>query len=93
MKKILLLFVILFTFTLSACDDNESLPMYEVVFMIDNDTIYLTEYVKPNNEIAKPDDPTLEGYKFLYWQLDDVEYNFNNEINENFVLIAKWSII
>ncbi len=93
MKKLLLIFVLLFTFTLSACDDMESLPMYEVVFMIDNDTIYLTEYAKPNNEISKPDDPILEGYKFLYWQLDDVEYNFNYEINENIVLIAKWSTI
>ncbi len=90
MRKIFLMIMLLFLPILTACDDNESLPMYEVVFMIDNDTVYSTEYVKPDNKIAKPSEPSLEGYKFIQWELDEVEFDFDMKINENIIIYASW---
>ncbi|MDY0277301.1 MAG: InlB B-repeat-containing protein [Acholeplasma sp.] len=35
-------------------------------------------------------DPTKDGYTFLYWALDDVEYTFVAIVNEDITLVAKW---
>ena len=37
--------------------------------------------IKPNNK---------EGYKFLYWTLDDKEYDFNTPVTNNLKLVAKY---
>lgn len=46
-----------------------------------------------NQKIKKPNNPTRNGYTFLYWELDNKEFDFNSEINNNIVLTAKWKSI
>ena len=41
-------------------------------------------------KIAKPEDPTRKGYKFLGWYLDDKAYDFSTEVKDNMTLKAKW---
>lgn len=40
--------------------------------------------------LNQPSDPTKEGYKFLYWTLDGLKFEFGNAINENITLKANW---
>ena len=42
----------------------------------------------------KPADPTLKGFTFKYWYLDDENqaYDFNTAITEDITLTAKWNI-
>ena len=46
--------------------------------------------IKKGEKIEKPKEPTKEGYKFIGWYLDDEEYDFESEVNENLMLTAKW---
>lgn len=46
--------------------------------------------VKTGDIINKPIDPVKKGYKFVGWYLDNVLFDFNNSINEDINLIAKW---
>ncbi|QPK94285.1 InlB B-repeat-containing protein [Actinomyces sp. zg-332] len=34
--------------------------------------------------------PTRDGHKFVGWQKDGADYNFDNVVNENITLTAKW---
>lgn len=49
--------------------------------------------VLENNTISKPADPVREGYKFLYWTLNGVEYDFSTKVTGNITLEAKWEEI
>jgi len=40
--------------------------------------------------LEKPIDPTREGYKFVYWELDGKEFVFSNPISSDLALVAKW---
>lgn len=40
--------------------------------------------------LLKPVDPTREGYKFVYWELDGKEFDFSNPISSDLALVAKW---
>ena len=37
--------------------------------------------------------PTRDGYRFICWMLNDTEFNFNNKINSDVTLVAKWEKI
>ncbi len=41
-------------------------------------------------KISAPLVPTKKDYKFIGWYLNDIKFNFNNNITENILLIAKW---
>ena len=41
-------------------------------------------------KVAKPEDPTRKGYKFLGWYLEDKAYDFSSEVKDNMTLKAKW---
>jgi len=60
---------------------------------------YLDEYIEIEVEpivdvsgasILAPTSPTYKEYKFVSWELDDVEYNFDTMPNEDITLHAKW---
>ena len=61
---------------------------YTVTFRNDNE-VKKIEVLK-GKKVAKPSEPTKEGYKFLGWYLNDIEFNFNTPITENITLIAKF---
>ncbi len=49
-----------------------------------------TQKVEENDIARKPNDPVREGYTFLYWMLDNEEFDFDTEITEDITLVAKW---
>lgn len=51
-----------------------------------------TVEVEDGNAVAKPANPTREGYTFLGWFLGDEEFNFATAISGNITLTAKWEI-
>lgn len=43
--------------------------------------------------ISKPEDPEKDGYTFIGWYIDDIEYDFNQKVTADLTLIAKWEPI
>lgn len=54
---------------------------------------YVTKEVKEGEIIDKPETPTKKGYKFAGWYVDGKKYNFDQPLDKNAVLKAKWSPI
>lgn len=51
------------------------------------DTIEL----KKGESIVKPSDPIMKDYQFIGWYKEDIEFDFNNPITEDIILVAKYS--
>ena len=47
--------------------------------------------VKSGTKVNKPKDPTRSGYTFVEWQHNGKTYDFEDAVNENIELIAKWN--
>ena len=94
MKKIVFLFTMLFAFcVLVACGGETGTPTpstYRITFDSDGGSKVETIVGEAGIEIAAPTDPTKEGYKFLGWYLNDVEYEFTVMPEINITLTAKW---
>ena len=67
-----------------------STPTYTVEFNTDGGNAVSSVRVKKNKTVEKPTDPTKEGYKFVSWQLNGVDYDFTMPITDNIKLTAKW---
>lgn len=50
-----------------------------------------TKVIKKGNKVSKPKDPTRVGYTFNGWYLDNTLFNFNNSVEKNITLTAKWT--
>ncbi len=76
-------------------DTKPSTPVvikFTVTFNTNNGQIDTIE-VEEGNKVTKPSNPTKEGYQFLGWYEDEQlekEYNFENAVNSNITLYAKW---
>jgi len=46
--------------------------------------------IEVGEKLAKPTDPTKEGYLFVEWLLDNNSFNFDNEIVSDIKLRASW---
>ena len=90
-KRILAITIFIIIFTILILSSNLYYNgKFQVHFESGTEDIILTKYVKRNKKIEKPIDPIKEGYVFIEWQLDGKTYNFNEEINEDITLTAKW---
>lgn len=63
---------------------------YVVKFNTDGGTTVSNQIVFDGYLVSKPIDPVKEGYIFKGWFLDDKEYDFTMQINDNIELVAKW---
>ena len=63
---------------------------YSVYFDTGTDETILTKYVRKNDKIEEPIEPTKEGYIFKEWQLNGNTYDFDTKVNNDIVLTAKW---
>ncbi len=89
---------LIMVFTLIACnptedpEDPEDPVTYTVTFNSNGGSNVNAQTVEENETASKPSDPTLEGYTFEYWYLDDetVEFDFTTEIVANITLNAFW---
>lgn len=62
----------------------------EVTFKTNGGSEVKSASVKSGNKIDVPETPTKEGYVFEGWYLNGKEYNFDDEVNEDITLVAKW---
>lgn len=47
--------------------------------------------VKEGDPVAKPDNPTREGYTFNGWLLGDAPYDFTQPVMQDLTLTASWT--
>ncbi len=79
--------------TLKAKWEEEAPPAPEtftVTFDSDGGSDVVAATVVSGEKVAKPADPTKDGVVFAGWYLDDAEYDFNNAVEEDIALKAKW---
>ena len=85
--KIAVLLLTIVTFiTACSCSKKEFL----VEFDSNGGTKVQSQTIEKGGKATKPDDPIKEGYTFESWQLDGEKYDFDLEVTENIVLVAKW---
>ena len=68
-----------------------SINKYTVTFNSNGGSPIVSQTVESGNKVAKPTNPTKEGYTFVEWQLDGKSYNFDNEVSANITLKAIWN--
>ena len=66
---------------------------YTVTFDSDGGSSVESQSVESGKKATKPAAPTKSGYEFDGWYIDDIQYDFSNEVTANITLKAKWSII
>lgn len=72
-------------------EQEASLPVtYKVQFNSDGGSRVSTKYVSEGEVVAKPNNPTRDGYTFVCWLYNDAEYDFSTPVTENITLKAKW---
>lgn len=86
MKKIVIFLTILLIMT--ACKAKT----YTVTFVDDNQKLMTVE-VKKGRSLGDVKAPSKDGYLFLNWLKDGLEYNTNNPVNEDMTLEATWTEI
>lgn len=67
------------------------IPRYTVQFDSTGGTVVKNQKVKEGNMAIRPSFPSKEGYVFLGWYLDDKLYLFDESIEKDITLIAKWT--
>lgn len=84
----MLLFIVL---AITSCGKKE----YTVTFDSNGGKEFINEieYLKGKEFATEPASPTKNGYKFLYWELDNEEYLFDTKVTKDITLVAKWKSI
>ena len=85
MKRIILVFMLLLTLTLTSCGKK-----YLVTFDTAGGSPIEAVEVKKNDKVERPTNPTLDGYKFVEWQLNGETFDFDTKIKEDITLVAIW---
>ncbi len=78
-----------------SCKSQEP-KSYTVEFNTVEGSVVESQEVVKDGRVQKPEDPTKEGYVFLYWYLDDsnVEFDFENyQVKSDITLTANWQEI
>lgn len=63
---------------------------YEVTFLLDDLSLYKLETIEEGKNLLKPIEPTKDGYNFIGWFYNGDLFNFDNVINENIELQARF---
>lgn len=66
---------------------------HTVTFDADNGDEAVTVQVEEGQKATKPADPEKEGFTFLGWFADDLEFDFDTPITGNVTLTAHWEAI
>ncbi|MDD5865446.1 MAG: InlB B-repeat-containing protein [bacterium] len=64
-----------------------------VKFDSDGGSTISNQIITKGSKVEKPSDPTKEGYTFKEWTLNDKTYDFDQIVEENLELKAKWEKI
>ena len=68
----------------------EKLAEYTVTFDTQGGTPVEPQTITENGMVARPADPTREGYSFKGWQLDGRGYDFSTPVTGDITLTAVW---
>ena len=69
---------------------DQTVTEYTVFFDSDGGSKTENVKVKSGTKVNKPKDPTRSGYKFIEWQLNGKAYDFDDAVNADIELVAKW---
>lgn len=72
---------------------NEEKETFVIKFDSDGGTTISNQIVEKGAKIDIPLAPKKEGYVFKFWTLNSSEYNFDNVVEDNLELKAKWEKI
>ena len=93
-KKIALIVLILgIVILISALFISNNSKEYVVTFITNDGSSVASQSIKKGKFISKPTNPTKDGYEFIGWYLNDLEFDFTTEITEDMTLTAKWKKI
>ena len=104
LNKVLCLFLMLaVVFAFASCDVIENTPIGDLIDKLPIGDSKLTVEFNSNGgskvdsvavvegePVKAPADPTREGYTFAGWFYNETEWNFENPVIEDMVLVAKW---
>ena len=71
-------------------NEEEKIETYTVTFDSDGGTTISSQTVEDGKKATKPTDPVKNGYSFKGWMLDGVIYSFDENVEKDIVLKAKW---
>ncbi len=71
----------------------EKIVQYTVTFNKDNGTANDTVTVNEGSKVAKPKNPTKDGYTFVEWLYNNETFDFNTAITENITLTARYKAV
>ena len=69
---------------------DQTVTEYTVFFDSDGGSKTENVKVKSGTKVNKPKDPTRTGYTFVEWQLNGKAYDFDDAVNADIELVAKW---
>ena len=93
MKKYLSIIILVMLTLISSCtlpEQNQNDIYYTVFFDSNYGSFVESQNIENGTNAIKPVDPIKENFKFLYWELNNEEYDFNSPVTSNITLIAKW---
>ena len=96
-KKInkIILAVLAAALFLTGCPDKSvNVKKYTVTFNSNEGTTVPNQSVWEGGTVTAPENPTLEGFVFLFWSLDTEAppsaYNFQSPVSSDITLVANW---
>ena len=91
MKKLSVFFVFLAVISFVMFFVSRNKQEYKVIFDSNGRTFTETQIVKYHQKVVKPADPTRENFIFNGWKNNGENFDFNKEIEENYLLTASWT--
>lgn len=64
-----------------------------VKFLLDNGDDDIVVTVNYGGKVDRPSEQSRNGYKFIGWYKDDIEYDFSRKVYEDIEIRAKWENI
>lgn len=77
---------------IAACNKEPEVATYTVTFVYNNGvTQDLVKTVNEGDTVAKPENPTREGYTFAQWYNGETQYDFYQSVTSDLTLTAHWT--
>lgn len=67
-----------------------TIKKYTVTFNSNGGSSVTSQTVNYGSKATEPTDPTKDGYTFVSWQLNGVDYDFTKAVTSNITLVATW---
>ncbi|MGN0683074.1 MAG: InlB B-repeat-containing protein, partial [Oscillospiraceae bacterium] len=65
---------------------------FTITFDTDGGSSVASQTITEGERATMPTEPTKTGYKFVKWQKDNTDYDFNTAVESNITLTAVWEI-